>query len=237
MIQDDFKPRMKWKRINHQTSLALMWTPIHIMLLASLLFAQDARFISYIADTNLDYAIICSPDGKNVYASGAYTIAVFARGEGDTLTTIQVLNNDHLGVKDIHNVIDLAISPDGRYLYAVTNNDQSLLLFSRDTINGVITLREVIRDSVFGRGRGGEPSVEHNYKLLISPDGRYLYWLFSGNGLLAAFSRDLYTGQLTKIQVLGNGAAELGASMFPGGLLYRQTVDVFMVAGAMEPRC
>lgn len=37
-------------------------------------FSQSAGFVSYIADTHLGYSITCSPDGKNVYAGGAFTL-------------------------------------------------------------------------------------------------------------------------------------------------------------------
>lgn len=204
------KHQLKCQRTSLRAHFAWVIVQILIVFHPSLNYAQQARFVSFIADTQIENAIICSPDGKNVYAAGLYTIAAFERQADGTLKTLQVLNNDHNGIKGIHHIIDLAITPDGRYLYALNHNDRSLLLFSRDTNRGEIKLTEVIRDSVFGPERGTAPSVERNYKLLISPDGGHLYWFYSGIGLLAAFKRDLHTGRLTKIQILKNGATELG---------------------------
>ncbi|MDZ7291298.1 MAG: beta-propeller fold lactonase family protein [candidate division KSB1 bacterium] len=201
MIQDDFQYHLIWKRFSCQKQPILILAAIFIVLLPFWNYAQEAQFISFIADTQLEDAMICSPDGKHVYASGTYTIAVFARGEQDTLKTIQVFNNDHLGVSGIHRIVDLAISPDGRYLYALNTNDYSLLLFARDS-SGLITLVEVIKDSVFGS----------NYRLLLSPDGRHLC---CGNGVLAIFERELNSGQSKKIQILKNGDEELGHFNIP----------------------
>lgn len=151
-----------------------------------------------------------------MYAAGLHTIAVFKRGGNDTLEIIQLFNNDHLEVRGIFNVTDLAISPDGRYLYGLNENDQSALLFVRDGITGEIRLSEVIVDSGFGRrGSGIMPAFEQNAKLLMASDGRSLYRLSSGNGILAVFARDLDTGGLTRVQILRNGDAELGYFNIP----------------------
>ncbi|MCK6559485.1 beta-propeller fold lactonase family protein [bacterium] len=215
MCQDEFKCQPSPLPFRRQ-AVRIRTFGMALFLLFSSLYAQQADFVSFIADTHLDHAIICSPDGKNVYASGSYTIAVFQRRDGiDTIAVIQVLNNDHEGVHDVHNVSDLALSPDGRYLYGVCQNQQTLLLFTRDTTNGKIVLKQVIQDSVFGRRRGTVPFVERNHKLLISPDGRHLYWFYSGIGLVATFARNIESGEIEKVQVLRNGAPELGGLNVP----------------------
>ncbi len=196
-------------------------SPLRKVLCAGLLlfalhaYGQEAKFLSFLHDTHIADALICSPDGKNVYASGIHTIAVFARQADGSLKTIQVLNNEHGGVKGIFHVIDLVVSSEGRHLYALNVNDQSLLLFHRDTATGMVALQKTFRDSVFGKARGTEPVLEKKYKLLLSPDGRHLYWFYSGVGLIAVFERNSATGQLKKIQVLRNGAPELGGFNVP----------------------
>ena len=178
-------------------------------------YAQEASFISYNYDTFIGQAMACSPDGKHVYAAGLHTIAIFQRSLEDTLIAVQILNNDYLGVHGIHNVIDLALSPDGRHLYAVNENDQSLLRFVRDSGTGRISLEEVMVDSVFGNYRGDVPFLETYYRLLLTHEGRTLFWLSQFYRLLAVFSRNPDTGQVTKTQVLRPGDAELRSLEIP----------------------
>ncbi len=192
-------------------------------LLATLILAwpalarsQEAKFLSRIRDTEISSAIICSPDGKNVYASGSNTIAVFARHVDGSLKTAQVLNNDHNGAKGIFHVIDLVVSPEGQHLYALNNiNNQSLLLFEREPVTGALTYVEAIHDSVFGKNQNRYLVSRGNYKLLLSPDGRHLYWFSNELEVSAVFERNSATGQIKKIQVLRHGAPELGGFNVP----------------------
>ena len=178
-------------------------------------YSQESEFISFIGDTHIGSAFMCAPDGKSIYAGGLETIVTFKPTMNGSLEALQVFNNN-LGIEGIHHIIDFAVSPDGRYLYAVNSNDQSLLLFScnKDT-EVLIELKDVIIDSVFGKKRGALPIVQRNYKLLLSPDGKHLYWFYSDLGLIAVFERNSVNGLLTKIQVLRNGAQELGQFDIP----------------------
>lgn len=216
MRQDDFRGQSIPLHFCRPAHCARILVIALMLRLSAFCYAQEAGFISFIFDTDADNAIICSADGRNVYACGVNSIAVFQRRDDiDTLEAIQVLNNDHQGVRDVHNVTDLALAPDGRYLYGVCQNQQTLLLFARDTTTGKIALRQVIQDSVFGRQRGAVPFVERNHKLLISPDGRHLYWFYSGIGIVSTFARDVESGEIEKVQVLRNGVPELGGFNVP----------------------
>lgn len=186
-------------------------------------FSQSAGFVSYIADTHLGYSITCSPDGKNVYAGGAFTLVAFTHNADHSLTTLQVLNNDVADTRGIHNIIDLVVTPDGRFLYAVEIINQSLLLFSRDTSTGEITLVESFRDSAFTSFYQTIPFVEYNYELLISDDGSHLYWLYSptsnySENVIAVFARNKETGGVEKAQTLKNQGANLGGFKVPSSL-------------------
>lgn len=126
--------------------------------------SQTPRFISFIADTHIGYCITTSPDGKNVYAGGAFTLAAFERSDSDTLRLLQIFNNDHRDADGIHHIIDLVVTPDGRFLYAVEINNQSLLLFARDTNTGKLNLLDVFRDEAFASIYQAIPFEESNFK-------------------------------------------------------------------------
>ncbi|KAA0229864.1 T9SS C-terminal target domain-containing protein [candidate division KSB1 bacterium] len=181
------------------------------------------RFISHIGDTEVSYCLACSPDGKNVYAGGLYTIVVFARQADGSLVTRQVLNNDHQGVAQIGRIVDMVVAPDGRYVYAIRGADQTLLLFTRDLATGEILLKDAIKDSAFFSRYGDVPAVERNYRLLLSPDGAHLFWLYSPlwhypDNRLAVFRRNKQTGYLERIQTIKNGDPALGGFNIPSSI-------------------
>lgn len=196
----------------------MFYVSILFVMLPCLTHGQEAKFASFIRDTHIEYAITCSPDGRNVYAAGIHTIVVFEHQADGTLKSQQVLNNDHLGIRDVHNIIDLAVSPDGRHLYAVSCSNQSLLVFSRDPTTGNIQSLHAIIDEVFAGQYGLLPGGELFHNLMISPNGKYLYWLYNtydNRGVLAVFERDSNSGQVAKIQVLMNGDLKLGPYNVP----------------------
>lgn len=195
-------------------SKTALLTVIIFLTLISFSSSQEAKWVSLNADTDIDHAIVCSPDGRNLYAAGLHTIAAF-KWNGDSLEVLQILNNDHLGVRGMRNITDLAISPEGRHLYALNQNGPNLLLFAREPITGTITLSKVITDSVFGAPGAIGPLIEAYYRLLMASDGRALYWLSQHKGVLAVFARDLQTGGLTRVQVLRNGDPSLGQFNIP----------------------
>lgn len=172
-------------------------------------FSQEPEFISFLSETNLNWVMACSPDGKNVYAGGLYTLAAFRINAAEELETLQVLNNDYKGVKGLRSIVNLAVSPDGRFLYAVSTGNRSMLIFSRNTTTGTLTFKQALQDSVFGYSNNGFAGEQDFHSLLFSPGGKQLYW----HGIVSAivvFQRNLNTGQLTKVQVLKENDPTLG---------------------------
>jgi len=187
------------------------------------IYSQTAHFHSYICDTNINTCLTTSPDDRNIYAAGPYTMTVFQRRLDGALTISQVLNNDHNGIAGIHQVMDMAVSPDALYLYAVVPVKQSLLIFARDATDGQISLVEIFRDSDLASEHGEDPVREFSYKLIMSPDGRHLYWLYAPttnnpHSKIVGFSRDLITGRVAKIQTLKNTSLELQQNRIPSSL-------------------
>ena len=148
-------------------------------------YSQESKFVSLIGDTHIDGALACSPDGNNIYLSGLYTLAAFKRATDGTLTVLKVYNNNHAGVKDIHYMRNMVISPNGQHLYAVDLWNPSLKLFTRDSTTGEITLA------------GQVHQVGRSDKLLFAPDGRHLYSFHSGGstgGEIIILERNAQTG-------------------------------------------
>jgi 6-phosphogluconolactonase (cycloisomerase 2 family) len=89
----------------------------------------------------------------------------------------------------------LALSPDGKHLYAASQFDDSLTVFARDASTGTLTWVETRNeDEDELSGMKGAVTV------LISGDGRHVYLAASSEGAIAVFARDPATGKLTFVE-------------------------------------
>jgi len=133
-------------------------------------------------------AVVVSPDGANVYAASQEgdAVAVFRRDEasgalrqpaGAAGCIIQAGGGGCAEARALDGVADLAISPGGRNLYAVSSKINTVSLFSRSARRGLRRLPGsrgcFIRGGVLGcsLGRG----LTQADGITISPDGRNAY--------------------------------------------------------------
>ena len=206
-------------------------------------------------------AIAVSPDGRNVYvaSAGSDAIAVFSRdrktgaltqakGKGGCVAA-KSRNGCGLAV-GIDAPNSVAVSPDGRNVYATARNSSTLLTFSRDPRDGWIHQRPGtgciggIPLPLFCGSANGmvTPDV-----VAVSPDGRNVYvGSFFGNSV-ASFARDASTGDLTQLAgtagciatatsgcavgvglngVEGLGVSGDGASVYAAGALSNAIVEL-----------
>ena len=109
------------------------------------------------------FEVIISPDGKHVYVSGMddSAIAVFNRDAiTGFLTFSEKIANGVNGISGLHIVFGIAISPDGKNLYAASHLENKLVAFSRDAITGSSTFVDAMTDDVGGvDGLNGSFSV------------------------------------------------------------------------------
>ena len=136
-----------------------------------------------LATTEIAYA----SEGKHAYAAGAngtiVTLAVDALGR---LSNQQVLT----GVTDLPTVDDMALSADGKSLYAISGGNLVRLDIGAD---GTLTYGATTATG------------DTNINLALSDDGQQLYVSNRWNGLLV-YNRDQQTGALTQVQRFDEGA-------------------------------
>jgi 6-phosphogluconolactonase (cycloisomerase 2 family) len=134
-------------------------------------------------------SVAVSPDGRNVYMtiSDPGGVVVFRRAQGTgRLTRTQVVReiNSACSPHGLLLASDVAVSPDGRQVYAATSFERLLHIFSRNQQNG--------RLSYF------DCTFPHRVaRIAFSPDGRFLYGVDPSDGAVAVFYRSPTSGVLT----------------------------------------
>ncbi|HEY3864726.1 MAG TPA: beta-propeller fold lactonase family protein [Solirubrobacteraceae bacterium] len=157
-------------------------------------------------------AIVISPDGKNVYvaSSNSDAIAVFKRnartgkltqGAGATGCISTKGAGGCASAIGLEGPNSVAVSPDGRSVYATSLGSNAIDVFARNTAGGALTqgtggagciANVATTGCTTGRALDG-PDV-----VAVSPDGRNVYvGAFKGNSL-AVFTRDPATGALAQ---------------------------------------
>lgn len=145
-----------------------------------------------------------SPDGAHVYVASRLdgAIAVFSRNLVSGSLAFAGGPRDGVdGVDGLDGATSLAISRDGRSLYAAGLTDDAVAVFARDAASGGLSFVEVERDGVGGvDGLAGATAVS------LAPDGSRLYAAGGGDDAVAVFDRDGATGALTFVDSWIDGA-------------------------------
>lgn len=172
-------------------------------------------------------ALAVSSDSRFVYvgASNTASVSAFARGPGGVLVPLaQHLGGGYAGcvageplpeaphphcrahMVALRGVAALALSPDGRYLYAVSYGlapgEDSIVALQRDPATG--GLRPLpgtggCVQSLPGHGCRAVAGLEGADAIVISPNGRFVYVASAVSGAVRAFLRNRVTGALTPL--------------------------------------
>jgi DNA-binding beta-propeller fold protein YncE len=144
--------------------------------------------------------IVVSRDGARVYAASNAGIAVFARSRADgslrqLAGSAGCVAPDAAGgcapARTLRGVGAIALSPDGRALYATTRS-QSLVVLQRTATTHGLTQPAGADGCVNATGADGcmaLPAMKRPFALAVSPDGRHVY-LGSLDGPLLGFARE-----------------------------------------------
>jgi uncharacterized repeat protein (TIGR01451 family) len=168
--------------------------------------------------------VAISPDSRHVYATGALdeAVAVFARDEvTGALTFLEVELESDPTVDGLEGASGIAVSPDGRNVYATGESDGALVVFSRDAATGSLTFVEREKD-----GFGGIPLqvLDGAVAVAVTPDGRQVLVAGATYDTLVVFDRDPLTGAVALAEIHRDGVAGVdgldlaqGIALSPGG--------------------
>ncbi len=169
---------------------------------------------------NLVNDVKISPDGKNAYAIAAssHSLVVFDRNTTTGALTLKTgaagcFANAAIGGQSctvIAGLLDapkaLAISPDGKNVYAVASSSNTLVSFDRDTTTGALTQKSGADGCLSNENRSPCTTWLDGLFLVgavtVSPDGKTVYAVAdiqggAGAGMVTAFPRDSTTGTLS----------------------------------------
>jgi len=176
-------------------------------------------------------AIALSPDGRHVYVAGARSDAVAvlrrdarsgrltqARGAAGCIAAGGARRCAPARGLDWPNSV--AVSPDGRNVYATANDSDSVAVFRRNRSTGALTQLGGARGCIAvggGSGCATGRALDGVDVVAVSPDGRNVYaGAFSGNAV-AVFRRDRSTGALTQLSgAAGCISSEASSGCTPG---------------------
>jgi len=148
-------------------------------------------------------AVTLSPDDNNVYVAGEIddAIAVFSRNATSGELTMLEVHRDGIGiVNGLGGVQNLALSSDGRNLYAAGAADSAVAVFERSAANGALTYSEILQQGV-----DGVDGVIGVADVAVSNDGAHLYAAGPLSNTVAIFERSPSTGELLFIEMVANG--------------------------------
>ncbi len=158
--------------------------------------------------------IAISPDGRWVFFSGASTttraVSTWERSVADgTLSFVEAIFDD-LGPFDFGRPVDIAVSPDSRFLYVAGSEGPagaSVTVLEPSPITGFFSQVEVVEG-----GTAAAPDLEAAYSLTVSPGGQHLYVVGQpavDEGSVTLFERDGTFGSLTYVETVAEGQGDI----------------------------
>ncbi len=191
--------------------------------------------------------ITISPDGKNAYGVALLSdaLVVFDRNTTSGALTIKsgsagCFVNSIIGactvVSDLalNGIHDIAVSPDGKSLYAASQNSDTLVSFIRNTTTGALTVSGCLSNSALGGSCVQQPGLLDEVAVVtISPDGKNVYAVSAvtaspnGSGVISTYSRDATTGALTYNNCISSaplGSCVVATGVFDLGFPYASKV-------------
>jgi DNA-binding beta-propeller fold protein YncE len=172
------------------------------------------------------HGVAVSPDGKSVYAASLLKSAVvrFTRTSAGALTWAGCVVEDPNqlgGCADGHGLSgahDVAVSPDGKSVYAASNN--AVARFNRNLTTGAITQPAGTAGCVSEDGTGpcaDGHALNFPSRLALSPDGKSLYAAVQSSDAVARLNRNTTTGALTQPAGAAGCVSETGAGPCANG--------------------
>ena len=148
-----------------------------------------------LADVGYVGSAVLSPDNNHLYIGTGYddSVLVYSRHlETGALTYVAEYIDGVGDITGLELTMAIAISADGKQVYAAGANADGLAVFSRDAATGLLTFVEAHTDGV-----DGVDGLDQPRGIFVAPGGAHVYVAGATDDAIAIFSRDSATGALT----------------------------------------
>jgi DNA-binding beta-propeller fold protein YncE len=173
------------------------------------------------------FSVAVSPDGKHVYtaSSGSDAVAIFARNtQTGALSQLAGLDGcvswtgsggQCAEGRALDEPSSVAVSPDGKHVYAASFWSSAVVIFARDKQTGTLSQLPgpagCVSETGFD-GCGDGRALSATRSVAVSPDGKHVYAASSASGAVAVFGRDKQTGALSQLPGLAGCVSETGSA-------------------------
>ncbi len=185
----------------------------------------------------LDYAesVVVSPDGKFVYEGGdEAAVVIFSRSKVGALKPmgcVAALDDNYAKcphtTRGLNGDVHVAISRDGKSVYAVSSSDNGVVAFQRNTKTGALKPKGCIAAS--GANPGGctktTPELGYPIDIAVAPDGTSVYVPALNSSSLVIFHRNPETGALTAKGCISGGGCGQTAEGLHGAVSVALSAD------------
>lgn len=127
-----------------------------------------------------------------------FLIGAAAQPQADTVNYIETQINGQSGVVGLDGISDIAVSPDGKFVYASSYRASAVSVFERNLLNGQLTYRSTITGAIAA------------FSVDVSGDGKSVYAASPTGGKIFAYSRNAETGALTDVNNVGTVGGTAG---------------------------
>ncbi len=154
-------------------------------------------------------AVRLSPDGRLAVASafGSKTAVLFRRNPEDgKLTQLDVARDNVDGVTGLQWAVDVAFSPDSKFVYVIDSRGPSGAL---GVSAGSVTVFQISDDELVFVESAQDSAFADARGIVVSPDGKSIAVTASEAGTLIVLNRLMESGKTTTRQVLQDGQGEI----------------------------
>jgi len=161
------------------------------------------------------FSAFVSPDGNNVYVTGANNnaVTVFDRNANDGTLTYQTMHEDgQNGINFMGFPVEVKGSNDGNYVYVVGSMDNAINVFERNTLTGALTFKEAMVE-----GTSGVSGMNFPINIAVSDDDSFVYTASEGSGAAVVFQVES-NGSLNYIENQATGTGGVSGLTSPYGV-------------------
>lgn len=150
---------------------------------------------------SLPSAMAISADGRWAYVAAGSSVETFRRDPlTGALSPDEVYTDGADGIAGLQGASDIVLTGGGRFLYVAGATSDAIALFARDTGTGELEFEGAWLD-----GLGGIEGLGGVNRLLVSPDGNWLYAAGAEDNAIAVFGISGVDGALSPAAVFAQG--------------------------------